>query len=104
MKEFLKPTITKAVIALIIFLLIPFPNIHQECVTEEGYTGQPSCVTVTSWVQVINLFFNFTVLKFDNRLRYYGVNTPYWIISILASYILSCLIVSILTKKGKSKK
>ena len=104
MKEFLKPTVTKVVIALIIFLLIPFPNIHRECITEGGYDGQPSCITVTSWVQVIGIFFNFTVLKFDNRLMYYGVNIYYWIISILASYMLSCLIASILKKKGKSKK
>lgn len=92
-KEFLKPTISKIIIFLI--LAIPY-NIQKECGGSEMIGAKISCI--------INFKFGIISLLFDSGIfgQYiFGLPLQYYILSVLASYLLSCTIVLVYNKITK---
>ncbi len=101
-KEFLKPTIPKVAIAIVLFFVLP--TIMQVC--DIGHAN--SCVWVIEW------FFGTKILLvvIPNLLRdigtvIYFILQLFWLVFVLwfaFAYLISCVIMHFATRKKKPKK
>lgn len=91
MKEFFKLTIMKIIIFLL--LIIPY-NIQRICSSYDMIGAKQSC----------SIYFKFGIINLITDLGIFGdynfaLSLVYYILAILASYLLSCIIVSIFRRK-----
>jgi len=104
-KEFFKPTITKLILFILVFLLIPLPYFHMFC--PQTVVGEPSgCFPASNIVPLLSIILNGyemgsmtpVGIHYISLIEY--ITAEYWswislLINLLISYIAACFIIKI---------
>ncbi len=93
-KTFLKPTKSKVVIAILIFLFLPFPYyvVDVVCIALAGIKCEPHWSV--GFIGIGTVIDMLESPSFYNLIHYISAYWQYYIASIFVSYMLSTLIVS----------